>query len=252
MPSSAIRKNPHSTAIGVRNANGFTIVELLVTISIAALLMGLLMPGLRSAREGARRIQCGSNLRQIGTALYLYGIHHAEDLPSTIFDDGEAAHPEEMMALTTGSREDENLLPEWDGLGWLIGSRMYLDQPEVLYCPCHHGDHFIHDIGDDLKKESAVRIYCNYHFVGDDDRVNGTRRTMMGESDTVLVVDGMRTPSDINHVDGTNMLRLDCSVSYWYDSTFELRNTFIQSSFDAPPTETEYNGLWKLFRGRED
>jgi prepilin-type N-terminal cleavage/methylation domain-containing protein len=51
---------------------GFTIVELLVVVSIITLLMGVLLPAISHARDGARVSQSKSNLRQLGLARKAY------------------------------------------------------------------------------------------------------------------------------------------------------------------------------------
>lgn len=55
-----------------RSYRGFTLIELLVVVSIIALLISILLPGLKGARDQAKRVACQSNMRNCNTSLITY------------------------------------------------------------------------------------------------------------------------------------------------------------------------------------
>jgi len=59
--------------------SGFTLVELLVVIAIIGVLVGLTIPAVSHARASASRMECQSNLRQLGLAMEMYLHAHGGD-----------------------------------------------------------------------------------------------------------------------------------------------------------------------------
>ena len=113
---------------------GFTLVELLVTIAIIAVLAALFLPALAAAKNSARKASCISNLRQVGIAIHAYAADSdgiipygpkappftspADFYPST-------GTPTPILSIRSGTPA---------ALGLLI--RNYLGaQPTVLFCP---------------------------------------------------------------------------------------------------------------------
>ncbi len=64
-----------------RSGSGFTLIELLVVISIITLLIAMLLPAIKRAKEHARIVHCSSNLRQLGMAVYAYSVDNYDMMP---------------------------------------------------------------------------------------------------------------------------------------------------------------------------
>ena len=67
----------HSSCPG-KSASAFSLIELLVTIAIISLLVGLLLPALATFRRNSQRMACASNLRRVSLATQTY-LHSYKD-----------------------------------------------------------------------------------------------------------------------------------------------------------------------------
>ena len=86
-----------------RGRFGFTLVELLVVISIIALLMAVLLPALNRAREQAKRIVCMNNIKQLTTAWGMYADTYNDKMVNTATPSQGAPQCDQCPDCPTGA-----------------------------------------------------------------------------------------------------------------------------------------------------
>ena len=99
----------------------FTLVELLVVVGIIAVLIAILFPVLRKAREQANRIKCASNLRVLGQAMVMYTQRYGY-YPVGCLQDGNdhesALWPVQLRAMLGGDRRVFNCPSQDERCDW--------------------------------------------------------------------------------------------------------------------------------------
>lgn len=229
---------------------GFTLVDVLVTLAVVVLLIGLMLPGLGRVQEISRQVVCRSNLRQVGLGLALYADASKDQLPPSVFIDAAQTKedeigysPENMMTLRLAKNIARLTGSNWDGLGYLYKTEM-LPSEEIFYCPSHHGDYAYDDISDTWL-DSDGELVGNYHYRGRGPN-GSTRLSFIEPSRSAIGADGLRTLSDYNHKVGLNVLRADLSL-FWLSDPLGRIGDYVEFAGEDSFDTYDFDMIWDKF-----
>jgi prepilin-type N-terminal cleavage/methylation domain-containing protein/prepilin-type processing-associated H-X9-DG protein len=105
---------------------GFTLVELLVVITIIGILIALLLPAVQAAREAARRMQCTNQLKQIGLGLHNYAQANRVFPPAVISSATTISYPYDS-ATEVGAG-----IPGAHAESWMLRLLPYIEQQSLF------------------------------------------------------------------------------------------------------------------------
>jgi len=144
---------------------GFTIVELLVVISIISMILAILIPSLISARQRGRSIVCTANLRSIGFALEMYVDGNNGWFPPAEPRDKDDVAGRDNWYLNPELMACMNIAPRLDANGLIVGPSA---EGTILICPSHLRPGFTRDVPPDY--QAKQRPYALSYMM------NGTLR----------------------------------------------------------------------------
>lgn len=119
----------------MKEKRGFTLIELLVVIAIIAILAAILFPVFAKARARAQRTQCASNLKQIGTAINMYGDDNDGYIYPQWWADGAWQYPVGYCPPANAPAGP------WPTANWATVYMKYTgNNAEVFHCACEPGN----------------------------------------------------------------------------------------------------------------
>jgi len=119
---------------------GFTLVELLVVIAIIALLISILAPSLKTAKDLTRQMLCMTNMKSLGMSLVMYAEGNSGKMMpgyNCPTNDGTPSNPDGLcLAFTSASTglAEDGYLASRHTIGWAYAKGVWTSV-SLLYCP---------------------------------------------------------------------------------------------------------------------
>ena len=186
---------------------GFTLVELLVVISIIALLLSILMPSLQKARESAKRVVCQGHLRQVSLGTQMYTMENHSKFP--------------LMGTISFSKGQKNPYDHWDKLIY-----PYINNSKVFHCPSER-------IETKDSQKGLILITYGYNTLLAGNNFGPTNNPPSFKTTEVKIPGSVMLHMDINMQDSSRTLGLGhtfadrfwvASKNYCYYNLFDLRH----------------------------
>ncbi len=205
----------------------FTLIDLMVSVMIIGILIGLLLPSIAKINEATRRVMCRSNMRQVSIGVSMYASDNFQFLPRTQFvtatgTGGRAASTMTLRVDESGGTRKPRA-SDYDGLG-LLFSREYLLAPKIFYCPSHRGSNPFSKYAPQWAGTPGT-IVGNFQFRGA--LADGSRllNTQAEAASGALISDGLASVADFSHKVGLNVMRGDLSVLWLADNDKKIITT---------------------------
>lgn len=257
-----MQPRPYNDAMRSRSA--FTVVELVVAVGILVILISMLMPSINLIKEGTKRTQCQSQLRQIGQAHGVYAVGNGNQMVQ-----GQPAAP--------GNGAGTGIHAVWGGTWQVVGdwdryrghgalAHMEFIEPELLYCPswivpwiqygqCSAGSGGGAGNGWPLDNDptgcGTTWIQTSYAYRSSINAPNYRAPSVnIDPPNTPIMADhfshqaGNRAVME-HHVDGYNVLTLDGAVHFVEDDGYKIRDTAGGNFFVTSTGYAFQEDVWK-------
>jgi type II secretory pathway pseudopilin PulG len=220
----------------------FTLIDLLVAMSVIAVLISLMIPTLAAVKETTRKVVCTSNIRQLGLGMAMYAddergvVPWSRNYSKSISTQDLGFTPDQLMKVRITWQPTD----VWDGLG-LLYDRSYCRAQGVFYCPSCPTDNRVENFSTGWLGGQA-EVMTNYQYRGGSQ--SGQRDLNKMPDRIGMICDGLASGSDFNHGVGANVVGSDLSVE-WYDDTQRRMQQLLPGFYSQPGAKDSLLQAWQ-------